>query len=158
EAIDDQEHDLSVLRRLLDATDAAGVRGHAQYLLRLNEALRRSVTERWGRGQARWSHLDGLTRVTEATRAALESQRLHRRPYSISALQKFAACPYQFFLSAVYRLEPAERPDPLTRGSIVHRIQAVTYRELERRHALPVTAATLDSALVVLEEAIAAIA
>jgi CRISPR/Cas system-associated exonuclease Cas4 (RecB family) len=164
EAIDDQEHDLAVLRRLLEATDAAAVRGHAQYLLRLNESLRRSVTERWGRGQARWSYLDGLTRVTAVTRTALESQRLHQRAYSVSALQKFAACPYQFFLSAVYRLEPAERPeplqrlDPLTRGSIVHRIQAVTYRELERRRALPVTTATLESALMVLEESIATIA
>ena len=164
EAIDDQEHDLAVLRTLFEAADPAAVRGHAQYLLRLNESLRRSVTERWGRGLPRWSHLDGLTRVTDATRAALESQRLHRRPYSISALQKFSACPYQFFLSAVYRLEPAERPeplqrlDPLTRGSIVHRIQAVAYRALAGRGALPVTAASLDAALAVLEEAIASVA
>ena len=164
DAIDDQEHDLAVLRTLLDAVDPLAVRGHAQYLLRLNEALRRSVTERWGRGQLRWSHLDGLTRVTDATRPALESQRLHRRAYSVSALQKFAACPYQFFLSAVYRLEPVERPeplqrlDPLTRGSIVHRIQAVTYRELERRNGLPVTAASVDAALAVLDQAIASVA
>jgi CRISPR/Cas system-associated exonuclease Cas4 (RecB family) len=164
EAIDDQEHDLAVLRTLLEAPDPAAVRGHAQYLLRLNEPLRRSVTERWGRGLGRWSHLDGLTRVTDATRAALDSQRLHRRAYSVSALQKFSACPYQFFLSAVYRLEPAERPeplqrlDPLTRGSLVHRIQAVTYRELQQRNALPVTAASLDAALNVLEQAIIAVA
>ncbi len=164
DAIDEQEHDLSVLRMLLEAADPSAVRGHAQYLLRLNESLRRSVTERWGRGQPRWSHLDGLIRVTDATRPALASQRLHARAYSISALQKFAACPYQFLLSAVYRLEPAERPeplqrlDPLTRGSIVHRIQAVTYRELERRGALPITADSIESALMVLEEAIAAVA
>jgi RecB family exonuclease len=164
EAIDDQEHDLAVLRSLLEAVDPAAVRGHAQYLLRLNESLRRSVTERWGRGLPRWSHFDGLTRVTNATRDALESQRLHRRAYSVSALQKFAACPYQFFLSAVYRLEPAERSeplqrlDPLTRGSIVHRIQAATYRALDDRGALPVTAASLEAALVVLEQAIVAVA
>jgi RecB family exonuclease len=48
----------------------------------------------------------------------------------VSALQRFAVCPYQFYLSAVLRLEPREeitrleRLDPLTRGSIVHRIQA----------------------------------
>lgn len=163
-AIDDQEHDLAVLRHLLNAPDASTVRGHAQYMLRLNESLRRSVTERWGRGQTRWSHLDGLTRVTDATRPALESQRLHRRAYSVSALQKFAACPYQFFLSAVYRLAPADRPeplqrlDPLTRGSIVHRIQAVTYRELERRKELPVTVRNIESALTVLEQATTAVA
>jgi hypothetical protein len=34
DAIDAQEHDLSVLRTLLDAADPASVRGHAQYLLR----------------------------------------------------------------------------------------------------------------------------
>jgi CRISPR/Cas system-associated exonuclease Cas4 (RecB family) len=164
QAIDNQEHDLAVLRALLNAPDPAAVRGHAQYLLKQNAALRRSVTERWGRGLLRWSQLDGLTRVTEATRSALESQRLNQRQYSVSALQKFAACPYQFFLSATYRLEPADRPeplqrlDPLTRGSIVHRIQAVTFRELERRNALPVTTASVESALPILEEAIAAIA
>jgi CRISPR/Cas system-associated exonuclease Cas4 (RecB family) len=164
DAIDDQEHDLAVLRTLLEARDPATVRGRAQYLLRLNESLRRSVTERWGRGLPRWSQLDGLTRVTDATRAALESQRLQRRPYSISALQKFSACPYQFLLSAVYRLEPAERPeplqrlDPLTRGSIVHRIQAVTFRALDERGALPVTAASLEAAVAVLEESIVAVA
>ena len=164
EAIDDQEHDLSVLHALLEAGDSTSVRGHAQYLLRLNDALRRSVTERWARGQPRWSYLDGLTRVTAATAQALQSQRLHARAYSVSALQKFAACPYQFFLSAVHRLEPADRPeplqrlDPLTRGSIVHRIQALTYRELERRTALPVTPDTLDAALVVLEQSITLVA
>src|SRR5687767_10102994 len=109
-AIDDQEHDLSVLRRLLDASDPASVRGHAQYMLRLNPSLRRSVTERWGRGQPKWSHYDGLTRVSDGTRDALDEQRLGKRRYSLSALQKFAACPYQFLLSAIYRLEPAEQP------------------------------------------------
>jgi CRISPR/Cas system-associated exonuclease Cas4 (RecB family) len=164
QAIDEQEHDLAVLRGLLTVPDQRAVRGHAQYLLRQNAALRRSVTERWGRGQPRWSQLDGLTRVTEATRPALDAQRLHQRLYSVSALQKFATCPYQFFLSAVHRLEPADRPeplqhlDPLTRGSIVHRIQAVTFRGLQSRDALPVTGANVEAALLVLEDAIVSVA
>jgi CRISPR/Cas system-associated exonuclease Cas4 (RecB family) len=163
-AIDDQEHDLSVLRRLLDAADPASVRGHAQYLLRLNQALRRSVTERWGRGQPRWSPLDGLTRVAAGTREALDEQRLGKRPYSLSALQTFAACPYQFLLSAIYRLEPAEQPqplqrlDPLTRGSIVHRMQAEIFRALERRGALPVTVERIEEAVLVLEDVVARVA
>ena len=163
-AIDDQEHDLSVLRLLLDAGDPASVRGHAQYMLRLNQALRRSVTERWGRGQPQWSHLDGLTRVVAGTRAALDRQRLGNRPYSLSALQKFSACPYQFLLSAIYRLEPADQPqplqrlDPLTRGSIVHRMQAEIFRGLDRRKALPVTPERIDDALQVLEEVVARVA
>jgi CRISPR/Cas system-associated exonuclease Cas4 (RecB family) len=163
-AIDDQEHDLSVLRLLLDADDPASVRGHAQYLLRQNQALRRSVTERWGRSQPQWWPFDGLTRITDGTREALGQQRLGARPYSLSALQKFSSCPYQFVLSAMYRLEPAEQPqplqrlDPLTRGSIVHRMQAVVCRALERQAMLPVTAGNVEAALNVLETVVAAVA
>jgi hypothetical protein len=157
-AIDDQEHDLSVLRSLLDAADASAVRGHAQYILRLNPALRRSVTERWARGERKWSQYDGLVRVTDTTRPALASQRLLVRPYSLSALQKYAACPYQFLLSAIHKLYPAEDPsplqrlDPLTKGTIVHRMQAVTLRELQRDGRLPVTPDTVDTALTVLDD------
>ncbi len=71
EAIDDQEHDLAVLRRLLDETTPGAVKGHAHYLLKLNECLRRSVVDRWARGQRRWSPNDGLTRVQPYTRDAV---------------------------------------------------------------------------------------
>jgi hypothetical protein len=151
-AIDDQEHDLRVLRALLNAPDPESVRGHAQYLLTLNQARRRAVTERWARGERRWSAFDGLIGVSDRTRAALTGQRFAARPYSLSALQRFAACPYQFLLSAVYRLQPAEQPqpiqrmDPLTRGSLVHRIQAEFLRTLRAQHALPVRPADLEAA------------
>jgi CRISPR/Cas system-associated exonuclease Cas4 (RecB family) len=151
DAIDDQEHDLAVLRLLLDQ-EPGTVKGHAHYLLKLNDSLRRSVIDRWARGDRRWSPNDGLIRVTNSTRAALAAQRLDARSYSLSALQRFAACPYQFLLAAVYRLQPMERPeslqrlDPLTRGSLVHEIQATFFRALDRQGALPVTAATLDEA------------
>jgi CRISPR/Cas system-associated exonuclease Cas4 (RecB family) len=157
-AIDDQEHDLSVLRHLLDADDPSNVRGHAQYMLRLNPALKRAVTERWARAERKWSTYDGIIRVADRTRAALDTQRLHERPYSLSALQKYSSCPYQFLLSAVYRLHAAEQPqplqrmDPLTRGSLVHKIQATFFRELKRRGELPVTSASLNAALTVLGE------
>ena len=52
DAIDDQEHDLAVLRQLLDEQDREQVKGHAHYLLKLNECLRRSVIDRWARGEA----------------------------------------------------------------------------------------------------------
>ena len=71
DAIDDQEHDLAVLRRLLDEQDPAAVKGHAHYLLKLNECLRRSVIDRWARGERRWSPSDGLIRVSPHTKAAL---------------------------------------------------------------------------------------
>ena len=160
EAIDDQEHDLAVLRRLLDEVSPDAVKGHAHYLLKLNECLRRSVVDRWARGQRRWSPNDGLTRVQPYTKDALAAQRLNVRSYSASALQLFSACPYQFVLSSIYRLRPFEQPeplqrmDPLTRGSLFHEIQASFFRTLQSRSALPVTAATIDSARAVLDEVI----
>ena len=152
EAIDDQEHDLAVLRQLLDETRPAAVKGHAHYLLKLNECLRRSVIDRWSRGERRWSPSDGLTRVSPYTKEALAGLRLTTRPYSLSSLQRFSACPYQFVLSSVFRLqpfdvpEPLQRMDPLTRGSLFHEIQARVFRELDAQGRLPVTTATLDAA------------
>jgi len=163
-AIDDQEHDLAVLGHLLASTDPAAVRGRAQYLLRLNPALRRSVTERWARAERKWSQFDGLTRVTPAIAGALASQRLGAREYSLSALQRFAICPYQFLLGATYRLEPAEHPvplqrlDPLTRGSIVHAMQAAFFRRAKAGSLLPVVPATLAASRALLDDAIAAVA
>ena len=160
DAIDDQEHDLAVLRGLLDEKDSAAVKGHAHYLLGLNECLRRSVVDRWAHGQTRWSSNDGLIRVAPSTAPALAAARLTARSYSVSALQKFTACPYQFVLSALYRLEPLvspeplQRMDPLTRGSIFHDIQARFFRELTSRGELPVTAANVDAARAVLERTI----
>ena len=151
-AIDDLEHDLAVLRGLLQA-DGARVRGQAHYLLRLNDCLKRSVTARWGRARSQWTPFDGVTRVTSLTKAMLDSQRLGVRPYSLSALQKFSSCPYQFLLSAIYRLERTEEPeplqklDPLTRGALFHDAQAEFFRALKRDGLLPVTAANLAVAL-----------
>jgi CRISPR/Cas system-associated exonuclease Cas4 (RecB family) len=164
DAIDDLEHDLAVLRRLLDERDRDPVKGHAHYLLKLNECLRRSVVDRWARGETRWSVHDGLIRVADDTRAMLASQRLTARPYSLSALQRFSACPYQFLLAAVYRLQPLEQPeplqrmDPLTRGSLFHEIQARFLRTLDERGRLPVTEQNVDAARRELDTAIDVVA
>ena len=77
-------------------------------------------------------------RATDATRSFLQSQRLGARPYSVSALQNYAYCPYRFLLSAIYRIEPLEEPqplqrlDPLTKGSLFHEVQAEFFRALEK--------------------------
>jgi ATP-dependent helicase/nuclease subunit B len=163
-AIDDLEHDLAVLRQLLQTDDRNRVRGHAHYLLRLNEPLKRSVTSRWGRGRSLWTPFDGITRATSLTRPMLDSQRLGTRPYSLSALQKFSSCPYQFLLSAIYRLEPADEPeplqklDPLTRGALFHEAQAEFFRELKASGRLPVTTESLPGALAALDAVVARVA
>ncbi len=162
-AIDDLEHDLSVLRSLLQQ-DPAKVRGQAHYLLRLNDYLKRSVTARWGRARSQWTPFDGVTRINSLTKPMLDKQRLNARPYSLSALQKFASCPYQFLLSAIYRLEPAEEPeplqklDPLTRGALFHEVQAEFFREMKAAGRLPVTAATVPAALATIDALVAAVA
>jgi ATP-dependent helicase/nuclease subunit B len=164
DAIDDQEHDLAVLRMLLDETDPAVVRGHAHYLLKLNECLRRSVVDRWARGERRWSPSDGLIRISPYTKDALASRRLTARPYSLSSLQKFSACPYQFLLASIFKLqpldvpEPLQRMDPLTRGSLFHEIQAQFFREMEDRAELPITTATIERARSVLLDVVTAAA
>ena len=142
-AIDDLEHDLAVLSELLAVEPRAKVRGHANYMLQLNDALRRSVTARWARARSTWTQHDGLVRLTSTTRPALAEQRLNARPFSLSALQKFSTCPYQFVLSAMYRLEPNDEPeplqklDPLTRGAIFHEIQARFFRALQAAALCP---------------------
>jgi CRISPR/Cas system-associated exonuclease Cas4 (RecB family) len=152
QAIDDLEHDLASLKPLLESRTPAAVRGHAHYLLQLNGCLRRSVISRWARGRTLWSQADGLIRAAPAIKAGLDKQRLGSRPYSLSALQRFSSCPYQFLLATIYRLEPREEPeplvrlDPLTRGSLFHRAQADFFREMERRGALPVTRESVSEA------------
>jgi CRISPR/Cas system-associated exonuclease Cas4 (RecB family) len=163
-AIDDVEHDLSTLRELINRSDRPAVRGHANYLLGLNDALRRSVVRRWARAQSRWRSQDGLVVLGEAIKPMLAMQRLGARPYSVSALQKFKLCPYQFALSAIYRLQPNQEPeplqrlDPLTRGSIFHEVQAMFFRAMRAGGKLPVTAARVTDALAVLERVIETVA
>ena len=144
-AIDDTEHDLAVLGPLLAQDVAPQLKGRARYLLRLNPGLRRSLLTRWARWKRPWSRFDGLYDMSADAKALLAAHRLSARPYSVSALQRFAMCPYQFLLSTIYRLEPREdiepleRMDPLTRGRMFHEVQAEFVRELQRRGALPVT-------------------
>jgi ATP-dependent helicase/nuclease subunit B len=98
------------------------------------------------------------------TAPLLAAQRLAARPYSLSALQKFSTCPYQFLLSAIYRLEPAEEPeplqklDPLTRGALFHEVQAEFFRELQKERRLPVTDEDLSDALTRLDAIVARVA
>jgi len=154
-AIDEVEHDLATLRGLLASGEA---HGRARYLLELNESLARSLRTRWTRWHRPFRPADGVVGVTDGTRATLAAARLEARAYSASALQKFAACPYQFFLSAICRIEP--RPDvapiialdPATRGHLFHRVQADVMRALAGAGRLPLGADRLDAARATLDQ------
>ena len=157
DAIDTLEHDLSVLGALLETPEGGRAAGRARYLLELNPHLARSLRTRYARwARGKWTHWDGIVRATERTAPLLAAESLRVRPYSVTALQKFAVCPYKFFLSAIQRLEPREevvqpvQMDPLTRGSLVHEVQARTLRRLREGGHLPVT--DLLGSLALLDE------
>lgn len=163
-AIDEFEHDLAMLHQLLRQSDRRAARGRARYLYELSPHLQRSLTGRWARWQNRWHPADGLIRTTPATAGALQRQRLGARPFSLSALQRFAECPYQFHLSAIFQLAPLEQPgplqrlDPLTRGNLFHAIQAEFFRALERNNLLPIDEHRVEAARKMLEWATTTVA
>jgi hypothetical protein len=163
-AIDVWEHDLAVLGGLLRRPGGEAPRkGAAHYLLKLNDGLARSLRTRWGRWKRTWSEWDGLIGGNAGVQARLARQRLTARPYSVSALQRFSACPYQFLLGAIYRFQPLEHPeaivqlDPLTRGAIFHEIQRDVLRALQARGLLPVPPDRRDDARAILAEVAAGV-
>jgi ATP-dependent helicase/nuclease subunit B len=150
-AIDDVEHDLAVLRPLLQ-TDPATVRGRARYLMELSPELGRSLRARWQRWHKKWSPADGICEASEGTLQQLSVYRLADRAYSPTSLQAYAACPYKFLLSAIHRLEVREESaqlqmlDPLTRGGIYHSMLARFFRQAIADKLLPLGQANLARA------------
>ena len=154
-----RDRDRRLRARPVDAGRAAGhamptaSKGRARYLYELSPELQRSLTSRWLRWHRKqWEPADGIVRSTEDHAAALASQRLGARPYSLTALQRYASCPYQFLMAAVYRLAPLEAPaplqkmDPLTRGDLFHQMQAAALRRLQADGLLPLSAEKLPAA------------
>lgn len=158
-AVDDSEYDLAVLWPLLTQPGVER-KGRLAYVMQLNEHLARSLRSRWARWKPKWSRYDGLCNKSDPVAEILREYQPTSRPYSVSALQKFAVCPYQFLLSGLYRLEPREEPapieqlDPLTRGEMFHRIQAMLLRELQTCSGLPLTGAKLPKALKLLDQTV----
>jgi ATP-dependent helicase/nuclease subunit B len=157
-AIDVMEHDLAALAPLLHGRSPSR-RGRARYLLEVSPALARSLRTRYARGRAPWTLADGVV-LGEAERPMLAPFRVRARPYSVSALQRFATCPYQFYLASLLRLQPRATAaamhtlDPLTRGRLVHEAIASCTRALMAAGAVPRSDAGLDRAFGVLDGAL----
>ncbi len=161
-AIDDTEFDLAVLDRILRSR--ASVKGHGRYLVTTNRHLARALRARYARWQqSTWTPHDGLVKPGALGRTALEPHQLTARPFSPTALEQYAACPYKFFLSALARLQPLEIPGemeelgPLEKGSMAHQVHYELLSAL-REDGLEVTAATLDQVLARLHETIKRVA
>ncbi len=156
DAIDDAEHDLSLLDAVLRRPEPEA-QGMARYLLSSNVHLARALRFRAERWQRRWTAADGLVALPVDARAALAAHALTARSYSPTGLQNYAACPYRFVLQAIHKLAPREAPapleelDPLQRGSLIHEVLFELYTHLRAEGALPIGPANLDVARVALD-------
>jgi RecB family exonuclease len=152
DAIDEAEYDLALLGPLLDA-DPETTSGTAHYLLDSNPHLARALRSRSRKWLRRWTAYDGLVDADPPALEALATHQLTARSFSPTALQNFAACPYRFFLQAVHRLQPREEPaaleviDPLTRGSLFHKIQYEVLTLLREAGELPITHRNIERAI-----------
>ena len=107
----------------------ASVRGHAHYLLRLNETLKRSVTARWARGAiavdaVRRHHArDRHDEADAGVAAARRPRRIRCRRCRSSPRARTSSCSPRSTASSRRRsIEPLQKLDPLTRGSIFHEV------------------------------------
>ncbi len=157
DAIDEAEHDLALLEQLRSRPAEEKI-GTARFLLDANPHLGRALRFRARRWLRKWTAADGLVEPGDAARQVIATHQLGARSYSPTALEKYAACPYQFFLSAVHRLAPREVADvvddldPLRRGSLVHETQFALFERLRDADLLPLTAANLAAARDLLDE------
>ena len=135
DAVDEAEHDLALLSRAFRLPESEA-RGTAAYLLAANPFLKNALRARARRWLKRWTPADGLVQPSAEALAALQAHQPKARPYSPTALQNFASCPYKFVLQAVHRLSPREVPeaidaiDPMERGALIHKVQYRLLRQL----------------------------
>ena len=162
-AIDDAEFDLAVISQALRNPEKA--HGYGRYLIASSEPLARSLRARWSRWENRWSPADGLIlNADDPSMKPLHNSRLSARPYSATALQRFAACPYRFLLNSIYRLQPRdervplERMDALTRGSLFHTLQFRLFSRLKSLDLLPITKQNHSTIYAIADEVLAEVA
>lgn len=156
-AIDEAEYDLALLAPLIDA-DPDTVAGTAHYLLSTNRHLARALRTRSRRWLRRWTPSDGLIEPDEGAREALAAHQFSARSFSPTALQNYAACPYRFFLQTVHKLQPREEPaaieviDPLTRGSLFHKVQYEVLTLLRAADLLPLNPEICERAILLIDD------
>jgi ATP-dependent helicase/nuclease subunit B len=140
QAIDDAEYDLSQLRELLTGA-AKNADGAAHYLLSASPRLRRALQFRARRWRPEWRYVDGLVEPSGLAREALVARqaRLSERGFAVTALEKYSACPYRFYLATVVGLRPRkvsaaiEEMDAATRGLLIHELLRTVSVELHEQ-------------------------
>lgn len=160
DAIDDTEYDLAALDRALTASGSSR-QGAMAYLTEVSEPLGRSLRARYSRWEMKkWTVHDGLLNMDSTLGDTLAAYRLGARPYSPTALQAFAACPYRFALLGMHGLRPRDtiqplnQMDPLTRGALFHSIQHEFFERAKAAGLLPVSGANLSACREILDRAL----
>ena len=157
-AIDRREFDLAQVAGALGRPGGRTVTaGTAAYLLS-DPALARALRQEYMRQQWKWQSPDGFLNPSPNALTALERHRPGNRSFSVTGLEAYASCPYQFFLKNLVRLRPIERPealvhlDPLTRGSLLHDVFFHLGREFRERGLAPLSEERLGEAFELLTE------
>jgi len=128
-SIDAAEYDLAILRQLLSGAQKE-VDGAAHYLLSASPRLKRALQFRARRWRQEWRYVDGLVDPNTLAREALSARHAHltARGFAVTALEKYAACPYRFYLATVVGLSArkqataVEEMDAATRGLLIHEL------------------------------------
>jgi RecB family exonuclease len=162
-AIDHSEYDLATLRTFLTGEKSL-VEGAARYLVTDHRTLGRALQARARRWRPEWRNVDGLVDPSPEARAALDAryQTLQRRGFSVTALERYAACPYRFFLATVVGLRPratighVEELEPATRGLLFHEVVHQAAAELVRLDLLSAEA-DAEAAKKIVDRVIAAV-
>ena len=83
------------------------------------------------------------------------------RSFSPTSLERYAACPFAYFLSGVLGIETVDEPEhliritPLARGSIVHDLLAGLFERFKREDLLPLISSERSRVREVTEEVLA---
>ena len=119
----------------------------------------RLVKGRWG--ARRFTAYDGVFSSKKALgelRAMLEAARWRFAP---TALEAYAHCPFEYFLSRVLKIDVLEEPErlvsitPRQRGILIHTILARLFSELKRKGLLPVREAPAKRLFEIADDVIA---
>ncbi len=84
-----------------------------------------------------------LTAGTLSVEGQKRLQSLHNKPYSVTELETYAKCPFQYFVNNVlrFRVEEEEAEDELSsleRGSLLHKILFTFYHKRREREDPPI--------------------
>ena len=103
-------------------------------------------------GARRWRALrEERASRADAARPAGSAGRQPERTYTVSSLERYAGCPFQYFATHALGLEPERLPDrtmtPEQRGLFLHRVFEAFFRDWQAAGQRAVTLANLDAAL-----------